>query len=411
MSKKGLATAVLAASAAGAAGFGWLAARGGFAAGLLAHGFLAATVGGLADWFAVTAIFRKPLGISYRTEILKRNRPRITRALVEFAGSDILSRENIMQSLETQDFARMLADYLTERGGGEKLCALLDLILVRAVESFDVKAVARSLEAPVRRALLAVSFDGPAARGLSSFARPEARDGLLRAVTPAFRRVYGSAEIQETLLVHVAALRMAYVGDNWMRKAAFEKSGLSDRKLRERINEQVAAWFDELERGEGEAYARLSSWLGGLAGAEPARRLAEAIRRRQEDCVGEADIAGWIEARLESFRESRMEDWRRMAREAAKARILAFTRDGAAQASLNGWFLRFFDGLLAEHHGEILTMMDRQLARLSDGELVRLAETKVEDDLQMIRVNGALVGALAGMALFLLRAAAERMWA
>ena len=100
-----------------------------------------------------------------------------------------------------------------------------------------------------------------------------------------------------------------------------------------------------------------------------------------------------------------------MAREAAKARILAFTRDGAAQASLNGWFLRFFDGLLAEHHGEILTMMDRQLARLSDGELVRLAETKVEDDLQMIRVNGALVGALAGMALFLLRAAAERMWA
>ena len=118
MRKKGLATAVLAASAAGAAGFGWLASStGGFLPGLFAHGCLAATIGGLADWFAVTAIFRKPLGISYRTEILRRNRPRIMRALAEFAGSDLLSREHVMESLSKRDFSDMLARYLTERGG------------------------------------------------------------------------------------------------------------------------------------------------------------------------------------------------------------------------------------------------------------------------------------------------------
>ena len=116
MRKKGLATAVLAASAAGAAGFGWLASSaGGFLPGLLAHGCLAATIGGLADWFAVTAIFRKPLGISYRTEILRRNRPRIMRALAEFAGSDLLSREHVLESLSKQDFSEMLARYLTDK--------------------------------------------------------------------------------------------------------------------------------------------------------------------------------------------------------------------------------------------------------------------------------------------------------
>ena len=99
MKKKGLATAVLTASAAGAAGFSWLASStDSFLLGLFAHGCLAATIGGLADWFAVTAIFRKPLGISYRTEILLRNRPRIMRSLAEFAGSDLLSREHVMES-------------------------------------------------------------------------------------------------------------------------------------------------------------------------------------------------------------------------------------------------------------------------------------------------------------------------
>ncbi|MBQ9487184.1 MAG: DUF445 family protein, partial [Selenomonadaceae bacterium] len=65
-----------------------------FFVGLLNHGFIAATIGGLADWFAVTALFRKPLGISYRTEILKRNRGRITDAIIEFVSSDLLNTEN-----------------------------------------------------------------------------------------------------------------------------------------------------------------------------------------------------------------------------------------------------------------------------------------------------------------------------
>ena len=55
-------------------------------------------------------------------------------------------------------------------------------------------------------------------------------------------------------------------------------------------------------------------------------------------------------------------------------------------------------------------MMERQLARMSDDEMVELVETRVEDDLQMIRINGAVVGSMVGMLLYLLTMAAERMW-
>ena len=90
MQKKNKANLALGISAAGFVGT--LAAGGsGFAAGLFHHGFLAATIGGLADWFAVTALFRKPLGISYRTDVLRRNRKRIMDAIVTFASDDLLS--------------------------------------------------------------------------------------------------------------------------------------------------------------------------------------------------------------------------------------------------------------------------------------------------------------------------------
>ena len=73
MRNKTKATLTLAACATFAAGT-LPVANSSFIFGLLNHGFIAATIGGLADWFAVTALFHKPLGISYRTEILKRNR-------------------------------------------------------------------------------------------------------------------------------------------------------------------------------------------------------------------------------------------------------------------------------------------------------------------------------------------------
>ena len=98
MQKRYKASLALGISLAGA-GLTYPYASVGFWSGMLHHGFLAASIGGLADWFAVTALFRKPLGISYRTQILTRNRERIMNAIVEFASADLLSVKNISKSI------------------------------------------------------------------------------------------------------------------------------------------------------------------------------------------------------------------------------------------------------------------------------------------------------------------------
>lgn len=81
---------------------------------------MAALIGGLADWFAVTALFRKPLGfISYRTEILPRNRERIMDEIVKFIGRDLLNPEYIINNIKNYNMAMMVVEY-AQRGGKEK---------------------------------------------------------------------------------------------------------------------------------------------------------------------------------------------------------------------------------------------------------------------------------------------------
>ncbi|MBR1885590.1 MAG: DUF445 domain-containing protein [Schwartzia sp.] len=413
MKKRGLATAVLAASAAGAAGFGWLASSsGGFLAGLLAHGCLAATIGGLADWFAVTAIFRKPLGISYRTEILRRNRPRIMRALAEFSGSDLLSREHVMESLSKQDFSEMLAQYLLERGGRERLCALADEVFTRGVETMEMREVAAVLEPPVRRVFSDLRLDEMAGEALRSALSPETRGRALRALAPIARKVWRDEGLQAMLLASIGNIKEAYVGDQTMRASLFDMEELSDERLLERLNEAVGTWADELESGEGEMYARLSGGFDAFL-RESAQReqLLAAVRRWQAEQVEHADVADQLARALELLRTNCLPDWRQKLRGYIEQRIEGFLSGAEARTRFNAWVLRWFDRLLAAHHDQLPQMMERQLAKMSDDALVGLVETRVEDDLQMIRINGAVVGSVAGMLLYLLTTAAERMWA
>ena len=65
---------------------------------------------------------------------------------------------------------------------------------------------------------------------------------------------------------------------------------------------------------------------------------------------------------------------------------------------------------LVKHHDLIPGLIREHLNGLSDDELVTFMEDKVQDDLQMIRINGSVVGALVGMGLYVLIALAERVW-
>ena len=116
-------------------------AGGSFTLGLLNHGFLAATIGGMADWFGVTALFRKPLGIGFHTEILRRNRARIMDAIVEFVGTDLLNTENIMQTVRDENTAQLLIDCFERNNGRAKTKAMARDVMSELFGTLDTAKV------------------------------------------------------------------------------------------------------------------------------------------------------------------------------------------------------------------------------------------------------------------------------
>jgi uncharacterized membrane-anchored protein YjiN (DUF445 family) len=87
----------------------------------------AATVGGLADWYAVVALFRRPLGLPIpHTAIIARNHLRIADTLGEFIETNFLAPEPVEKRLGEVDFANLIADWLSDR---ERAAALARFVL------------------------------------------------------------------------------------------------------------------------------------------------------------------------------------------------------------------------------------------------------------------------------------------
>ena len=197
MKKKYKATIALAISVAGAAGTAGLA-KAGVWGGMLHNGFLADTIGGMADWFAVTALFRKPLGISYRTEIIIRNRQRIMQAVVDFAGNDLLGADNVMKFVRQQDTAVFMKEFLVKNGEAMLLPAV-DRMALQLQQGLSPKVLARELAPGLGDMLGRVQLDRLAADFLAGLSRQESTGHILHLLAASAEELLEDEELRRLL--------------------------------------------------------------------------------------------------------------------------------------------------------------------------------------------------------------------
>ena len=408
MQKKSKANLALAISAAGF--FGTLPA-GGFFGGLLHHGFLAATIGGLADWFAVTAIFRQPLGISYRTDILRRNRGRIMDALVTFASDDLLSVENIMQVVRAQDTATLFVDYLEHRGGHERLRQVVDDVVLKAVNGLDTERIAAELAPTLQESLRDVSLEHVFADVLRLLAEEHHSRPVLRTFLQIAGRVLESPVLHGVLVENIGVLRRTYEKDSPGRALVLSTLGLTDERIAKIICDRLERKVAELADGETEAYASFKAGFETmLISLSHDDSLIEALAAWKEELLQNLDLrpllAAWMEKSVKGIRPFWMDALDRF----VDRKIGEFEQSHAWQRRFDQLVKDFLEDELTKHHDAIPGLIRERLDEMSDDDLVTFVEGKVQDDLQMIRINGAVVGSLVGMGLYILVELAERMW-
>ena len=423
-------------------------AGGSFALGLLNHGFLAATIGGMADWFGVTALFRKPLGIGFHTEILRRNRARIMDAIVEFVGTDLLNTKNIMETVRDENAAQLLIDYFEQNNGRAKTKTLVREILTELFSGLDTKkisaGVATILEQEIKNLDAQKLFDAV----IKVVTSDKHSRRILIALFDTGHKILQSKHMQEEILKKITELREAYEGDSAGRALVLSSMDLTDEKILNILNETVDKKISDAEkilntqgmvdaetaRAAEEMIKMFGGFVTNAAGSLNTKKLLDDLK---ELFMQKFDAAGYIKTWLdvnvkgetdpkilEKLRRQQAANpnvkriveierkpviWKDAVDYLVDAKIDEFKRDDKLQEKFDALIKDFIENLLEEYRGQIPQMIRERLDKFSDDELTEFVESHVADDLQMIRINGSICGGLVGMFLFIVAQVIEHL--
>ena len=358
----------------------------------------AATVGGVADWYAVVALFRRPLGLPIpHTAIIPRNHLRIADTLGEFIETNFLAPEPVEKRLGEVDFAALVADWLVDP---ERAAALADFVLrllpqtLGAIEQSGLKGfLGKRIMTELERIELA-----PLAAGLLSAVTEKGRhqrllDELLGALEKVLTNEETLAALRERIRKELPALFNLYRADAYLlRKIVASTSGFiqdarADRKHPLRLE------FDSFVTG----------FIERLRSSQAFARRAESLKR---DLLARPEIAAIAEGAWESLRTFLEQDSRApdsQIRRQLEAMLIdiggQLARDPAIRAEINRGMVRVLADFVQSQKSGVGRFIADQVKAWDIDMLIGRIELTVGRDLQYIRFNGALIGGLAGLAL------------
>lgn len=381
---------------------------------IVSGGFEAAVVGGLADWFAVTALFRHPLGLPIpHTAIIPTRRDKIVEQIVAMVEDEWLSPEVIGVRLQRFAPSAVLRDWLEDGTHVERLASpLRDLArgVTRAlagdegvalmVEQLRHQLRDAPLDATAGKLLARLLASGGAESGISTLAQSLANVAeqprtavqlhwwLDRSAATLRRR--GNRMLPFLLRRRVVQRAIVEAACGY---AATELRGAAtedDHPLRRLVLTSVARFADRLSTAQPDALQDVAQWRKVFADAfesEPVvRHLLVRLRDRVDRDLGDS------ESRLSQFLRTELRDG-----------VRTLLDDPERCARFDAWVRATVDDLLRRHHHQIGLTVRENLDALDTTRLVAQIEDRVGADLQYIRLNGAVVGGLIGLVIAALR--------
>jgi uncharacterized membrane-anchored protein YjiN (DUF445 family) len=356
----------------------------------------AAMVGALADWFAVTALFRHPLGLPIpHTAIIPKRKDQIGASLGDFVRDNFLTPDVLDERLRHAQVGKRLGSWLAEPANSRTAGTALADALQGALEVLDDAEVGGAVEHLVRR-----QVEQTTAAPLAGTAVDIALEGghHRRLLTAAFRGLDGFIDEHRTTFRQ----RLTEESPWWVPEAVddriFDKvvGGVHrfladvgndpDHEVRRAIEDKVRAFADRLRtdpkmlaRGEELKLELLDhpdvrAWIASLWGEMKAATLAAA---------GDVDS-----------------DLRRRLAAALQRLGERLSTDPELQAKVDDW-VRRASGHVVERYGhEVSGFISGTVERWDADATAERMELQVGRDLQFIRINGTIVGGLAGLAIY-----------
>ncbi|MER7743753.1 DUF445 domain-containing protein [Streptomyces bacillaris] len=355
----------------------------------------AGMVGALADWFAVTALFRRPLGLPIpHTAIIPTKKDQLGQSLGSFVGENFLSGDVIRDRIHALGVGRRVGAWLAEPANADRVTAELATALrgaLTVLRDSDVQAVVG--EAITRRAN-AVEV-GP---GLGKMLERVVDDGGHRKVVDLI-----CVRAHDWLVEHGDSVMDAVQGGapGWTPRFV-------DKRVGERVYKELLRFVTEMRDMPGHpARASIDTFLTDFAA--DLQRDADTrarVERLKSEILGRSEVQDVIASAWSSVRTMLLaaaEDERSELRLRARASLMSLgaklAADERLQGKVDGWLEDAAVYVVTRYRAEITSLISETVASWDADQTSKKIEAHIGRDLQFIRINGTVVGALAGLAI------------
>jgi uncharacterized membrane-anchored protein YjiN (DUF445 family) len=356
----------------------------------------AGMVGALADWFAVTALFKHPLGIPIpHTAIIPRKKDQLGDALGTFVRENFLSPQVVETKLRDAEVAGRLGKWLSERSHAERVASETATVLRVGVELLNDDDVQQVIDRMLVRRIAEPQWGPPVGRVLSTLLAEHRQEALLQLLCDrAFEWSLNAGETIERVVTRDSPTWSPkfvdqLVGDRIHRELMdFTDKVRRDpnHELRQSATRFLFEFADDLQNDPA-TIAKAESVKEQLMARDEVTRAAETAWRTLKRLVleGVDDPSSALRGRIAD----------------SVVRIGESLRDDTElREKVDNWIVRAAQHLVTQYGVEITSIITETIERWDAEDASTRIETYVGRDLQFIRINGTVVGALAGLVIY-----------
>lgn len=356
----------------------------------------AGMVGALADWFAVTALFRHPMRLPIpHTAIIPNKKDQLGGSLSEFVGTNFLSEHVVRDKLRRIGISRRFGGWLAEPDNAERVTSeLANAVkgLMTVLRDEDVQAV---LEHALVRRIVAQPWGPPLGKLLEQVFADGAHYKLVDLVAD---RCYEWVRDNHTAMLRVVSER----APSWSPR--FVDAMLADKVYGEVLSFAWAVKTDVNHPMRLAVDKFLAEFAQDLQKDPETMARAEAVKQQILDHPDVQGLIGsaWTTAKgmLISAAEDPSSELRQRVREGLRSLGVRLVEEDALRSKVDGWVEGVAVHLVTNYSREITTIITDTVERWDAEETSRKIELQVGRDLQFIRINGTVVGALAGLLIY-----------
>jgi uncharacterized membrane-anchored protein YjiN (DUF445 family) len=354
----------------------------------------AATVGAMADWFAVTALFRHPLGLPIpHTAIIPHNKDRIAASMGEFVETNFLDRKSVDEQLQRFDFANGLATWGLREGNSDTVASVIAEFFPVVLERIGDEEVGQFFDRVIRG-------------GLSDINLPQLSGHILAALVEG---AHHHSLVEWTL----AAMESWLNSNRGLIEAKFSEAsryttGGMDRFIVGKFLQGISGLIrDMVENPKHPLRADIDEWM--LEFADELRTSPKHQRQAQElidAMIDNGKAREWLKTAWVSVRHRLILDIRANAAEFSRrieivlrGVLKGIIENPALQPKLNEWLRAALQAFIDRFRSEIAGLVTSIVMSWDRDQISQKVELEIGRDLQFIRINGTLVGGAVGLLL------------